>query len=89
MNDYEKVFVSKDAIYIQIFEYENSESEKNLDSMSFLVNIIHKIFQHEVKTHFHKQYTQMTALQIRQTFNSNNYYPKESFIQYEQYRDNL
>lgn len=80
MDDTEKVFVSKDAIYIQIIEYERLNLCNH--SHEYLIKTIADIFDFECKKKLQKQRVEMTVLEIKNNFNPKNYYPKSSFVQY-------
>lgn len=84
MKDSEKIYVSKDAIYIQILDYE-SRSDKNncyVKELCYLTKIINQIFEFERQKMLKKLHVEMTVSEIKRIFNPYNYYPKSSFVQY-------
>lgn len=82
MNDNDIVYVRKEAIYIQILDYEKNNSIEQRDKLLFLTNVIANIFSFELKKMMQKKRVEMTVLQIKTNFNKNNYYPTNSFVQY-------
>lgn len=82
MDDTEKIYVSKDAIYIQILDYEKREANNFKQELFFLTNIITSFFEVEYTKMLQKQRVEMTVLEIKRHFKPYNYYPKSSFIQY-------
>lgn len=82
MDEKEKIFVSKDAIYIQILEYEKTNSKKYSNELIFLTKIIANIFEFECSKMLQRQRAEMTVLEVKNHFNPHNYYPRSSFVQY-------
>lgn len=82
MDNSEKIFVSKDAIYIQILEYERKDPYIYSQKLKYLTQIIASIFDFECKMRLQRQRVEMTVLEIKNNFSPNNYYPKSSFVQY-------
>lgn len=87
MEDTEIVFVSKDAIYIQIVEYERCNHHSK--SHKYLTKIIADIFKFEYNKKLQKQRAKMTVLEIKSNFNPHIYYPKSSFVQYVPVEDEM
>lgn len=82
MNDSDKIFVSKDAIYIQILDYEKNCTKQVASKLVYLTKIIADLFDSEYPKMLQRQRVEMTVLEIKNNFTSHNYYPKTSFVQY-------
>ncbi len=82
MNDSDKIFVSKDAIYIQILDYEKNYRKQVSCELVYLTKIIADLFDFECRKMLQRQRVEMTVLEIKTNFNPHNYYPKTSFVQY-------
>lgn len=89
MKDSDKIYVSKDAIYIQILEYEKLGVTAFPKELLYLTKIIADIFDFEYKKRLQRQRAEMTVLEIKANFNPHNYYPRGSFVQYVPFEDEL
>lgn len=89
MKDSEIIYVSRDAIYIQILEYEQRFQIDKIyrQELSDLTQIICEILNYEKKKKLKKMRVEMTVLEIKKHFMPYNYYPKSSFVQYISYED--